>query len=364
VRAVGPTKGLPVLRALVVPQTPTQPEKVTQAAAATECEAGTVNDAKAIGGRCADRDAFRIVALKRRWRTRRPGVGKGPQFKTNAASSKGRGRVRNLSTRRMFRSCRWRYTAKAKAEARYRFYVLYDKISREEILAHAWAQCCSTRARRARTVRTSRMSRRTACSGGSANWRLRSCRKPYRPDRMTGVADASGQHVAVQAGLVHVDRMARSNGCAWSRSSIRSTRYDSPRDASCGPSRGEVGGGCHRSRGTAVLGGLRRPGQDLGLRQPGLALTQDRQDLQLRESGLPHRSSSKRRKPPFSNCLLDGGAYGRQALRDAESHSLQKRLARVAATVQTSTLRRSGRGDAELGRRGRKTQSQTRGTRH
>ena len=35
--------------------------------------------------------------------------------------------------------------AKAKAEAGYRFYALYDKISREDILAHAFAQCRSTR---------------------------------------------------------------------------------------------------------------------------------------------------------------------------------------------------------------------------
>ena len=35
--------------------------------------------------------------------------------------------------------------AKAKAEAGYRLYALYDKISREDILAPAWAQCRSNK---------------------------------------------------------------------------------------------------------------------------------------------------------------------------------------------------------------------------
>ena len=35
--------------------------------------------------------------------------------------------------------------AKAKAEAGYRFYALYDKISRDDILAYAYAQCRSNK---------------------------------------------------------------------------------------------------------------------------------------------------------------------------------------------------------------------------
>ena len=45
----------------------------------------------------------------------------------------------------MFRSLQIALHAKAKAEAGYRFYALYDKVSRDDILAHAYAQCCSNK---------------------------------------------------------------------------------------------------------------------------------------------------------------------------------------------------------------------------
>jgi hypothetical protein len=46
----------------------------------------------------------------------------------------------NLSTPKSVQKLQKALHAKAKAEANYRFYALYDKISREDILAHAYAQ--------------------------------------------------------------------------------------------------------------------------------------------------------------------------------------------------------------------------------
>ena len=49
----------------------------------------------------------------------------------------------NLSTPNSVQKLQTALHAKAKAEPGYRFYALYDKISREDILAHAYAQARS-----------------------------------------------------------------------------------------------------------------------------------------------------------------------------------------------------------------------------
>ena len=51
----------------------------------------------------------------------------------------------NLSTPKSVQKLQRALHAKAKAEAGYRFYALYDKIHREDILAHAYAQCRSNK---------------------------------------------------------------------------------------------------------------------------------------------------------------------------------------------------------------------------
>ena len=73
------------------------------------------------------------------------GGGKEPQFKTDAVRGEGRRRLGNLTTPISVQKLQMALHAKAKAEAGYRFYALYDKISREDILAHAWAQCRSNK---------------------------------------------------------------------------------------------------------------------------------------------------------------------------------------------------------------------------
>src|SRR4030088_2165677 len=60
-------------------------------------------------------------------------------------TGRGTRRLGNLSTPKSVQKLQKAWHAKAKAEAGYRFYALYDKISPADILVHAYAQCRSNK---------------------------------------------------------------------------------------------------------------------------------------------------------------------------------------------------------------------------
>jgi len=72
------------------------------------------------------------------------GGGKGPWFRTDPRRSEG-AEIGNLATPASVQKLQTALHAKAKTEAEFRFYALYDKIYREDILAHAYAQCRSNK---------------------------------------------------------------------------------------------------------------------------------------------------------------------------------------------------------------------------
>ena len=69
------------------------------------------------------------------------GGGKGPWFKGDAGRSEGEEIGVSLRTRESVWKLQAALHAKAKGEPSYRFYSLYDKIHRKEVLLHAW-NCC------------------------------------------------------------------------------------------------------------------------------------------------------------------------------------------------------------------------------
>src|ERR1700692_4006197 len=105
-----------------------------------------------------------------------PVEGRGLSSRRTQQVARDRG-LGNLATPKRVQKLQMALHAKAKAEAGYRFYALYDKLSREDILAHAYAQCRSNRAHRGSTARILRTSKRMGSSDGWPNWRLRSGRR-------------------------------------------------------------------------------------------------------------------------------------------------------------------------------------------
>jgi RNA-directed DNA polymerase len=69
------------------------------------------------------------------------GRGKGPWFKRNVGSSEEARRLGNLSTPNKVQELQKALHAKAKGDPGYRFYALYDKLYRDDVLVHAYARC-------------------------------------------------------------------------------------------------------------------------------------------------------------------------------------------------------------------------------
>ena len=73
-----------------------------------------------------------------------PVEGRGLSSRQTQQVERGR-RLGNLSTPITVQKLQTALHAKAKSEAGYRFYALYDKIYRSDVLFHAWNQCCSNK---------------------------------------------------------------------------------------------------------------------------------------------------------------------------------------------------------------------------
>ena len=105
------------------------------------------------------------------------GGGTGPQFKTNAIRSEGPGDWATYQLRTVFRNCRRRCTRKRRQKPA----IASTPCTTRSAVRTSWPMpmlsAAPTRAHRVWMVRTSRTSKRMGCSGGLANWRLRSGRR-------------------------------------------------------------------------------------------------------------------------------------------------------------------------------------------
>jgi hypothetical protein len=107
------------------------------------------------------------------------GGGKGPQYKTDATQDV----VRDLEIGQPINSEECSEAAdgvarESEGRSRLSFYALYDKISREDVLAHAYAQCLSNKG--AWIDKNSRTLKRMGCNDSSG--RVRGCRRASKAE--------------------------------------------------------------------------------------------------------------------------------------------------------------------------------------
>src|SRR5216683_1584917 len=102
------------------------------------------------------------------------GGGKGPQFKTDATSGEGPGDWVTYQLRKVFRSCRRRCTRKRRRKPAIASTPCMTRSAARTSRLMRLPSAAPTRAHRVWTVRILRTSTRMGCSGGLANWRLRS----------------------------------------------------------------------------------------------------------------------------------------------------------------------------------------------
>jgi len=126
------------------------------------------------------------------------GGAKGPQFKDNATSGNGpQGLMMNLPTLESVQKLQTALHAKAKGEPKFRFYALYDKVYRKDVLWTACNAAWSIREPLASMGRHLPTSRSTARRSGWRNWRKNSSRRRTSP-RQCVVCTV---HAAIRAGL-------------------------------------------------------------------------------------------------------------------------------------------------------------------
>jgi RNA-directed DNA polymerase len=105
-----------------------------------------------------------------------PAEGRGLSSEPTSEAERDR-RLGNLATPISVQTLRTTLHAKAKEEPDFRFYVLYDKICRMDVLEHAYACCRANKGAPGIDGLTSKASRHTEENVGSGNWRNNSGRR-------------------------------------------------------------------------------------------------------------------------------------------------------------------------------------------